>query len=360
MPSPAYNPRFDSLRGWAAFFVVGVHCNSIIPFGWIGLLSFYVLSGYLVTRSWQGVTREGLGAGSYFYRRVLRIFPLYYFYLGLLFLLASLGTLPRLWDVFPSLLFGYFSWMKTLNLESGSFFYSHLWSLSVEFQFYLMLPLFFLLIPKRWQVRALWGLVLVTPVLRVGMYALALHWGFVPWEAAVSVYGFALNYLDAFALGMLLAVSPGVSSRGAFRRLCFYTAGLATVLFCFSLLVSPPRDWVLSWGFPLLMVDYFQWAWGYSLLHLFFYFLIGWLITGPRLPFLFDNVVTRYLGEISYGIYVYHLGVVSLVFYGLGISHSFSVGTPVSWGVFVLIYLISVGLASMSYYFLERRFLKLR
>lgn len=358
-----YNGIFDSFRGWAALGVVGMHCNSAIPFGWVGLLYFYVLSGYLVARSWLSVSRttEGEKFGGalkkYLLRRVLRIFPLYYFYLGGLVLLAMVGwILPYFWGDLPSLLFGYYAWVPMGGMSRASLWYSHLWSISVELQFYLLLPFFFLVVPSHWRVRFLWTLVLVTPLLRIGVYLVMIPHG--EWVAVASVYGAPTNFLDAFALGVLLAVAPP-GEKTARKNFLIFSYGLIFFLVGFVLVFQPGVFWARSFGFPFLEARYFQWCWGYTLLHLFFYFLVGWMISTPGVSVVFDNRVTRYLGERSYGIYVYHAVPTALLIYFMGYIPSIW-GSEIPFYIVLLAYGISAILAILSFRFIERPFLRMR
>lgn len=361
-----HNGTFDALRGWAALGVVGMHCNSAIPFGWMGLLFFYVLSGYLVGRSWLSVSFNARDAGlgvwvvlrRYFSRRVLRIFPLYYFYLGLLVLLSFVGIVaPYFWVDFPSLFFGYYAWVPMEGMSRASIWYSHLWSLSVELQFYCLLSIFFLAVPTRWRVRVLWALVALTPLLRVGVYLLMIPQG--EWVAAAVVYGVPTNYLDAFSLGVLLAVSPMRSGAVARKAFLTYSFGLIAFLLVFALLFRPGEFWVRSLGFPFMETRYWQWCWGYILLHLFFYFLVGWISTAPPISVLLDNPVTRYLGERSYGIYVYHAVPTAVLIYLLGYSPSIW-GDPIPLYIVPVAYAIAAVLAILSFRFVERPFLRMR
>ncbi len=365
-----YNGTFDALRGWAAFGVVGFHCNSSIPFGWMGLLFFYVLSGYLVGRSFQMVTRGVGGVGevgwwgrlfilrSYFMRRVLRVFPLYYFYLGGLVLLAIFGmVLPYFWGDFPSLFFGYYAWVPIGGMSRVSLWYAHLWALSVELQFYCLLPVFFFCVPPWWRARVLWIFVVGTPLLRVFVYNHFIAQG--EWVASASVYGAPTNYLDAFALGVLLSIIPRKPEALARRDFLLYTGGLFAFLLGFGLVVSPGEFWWRSLGFPFLETRYWQWCWGYTFLHLFFYFLVGWVATSPAISVLLDNKMTRYLGERSYGIYVYHAVPTALLIYFMGYTPSLW-GEPIPFYIVFIAYGIASILAILSFRFVERPFLLMR
>jgi hypothetical protein len=140
-----YNPRLDALRALCVFGVMCFHWQGILQFGWIGVQTFFVLSGFLIT----GIlihSKDRYDATNFFlvfqWRRALRIFPGYFGYIlvlaGVFWLTQQPASLP---EVFP--------FLSTLSLNIARLFpwfenhqaYSHLWSLGVEAQFYLLWPL---------------------------------------------------------------------------------------------------------------------------------------------------------------------------------------------------------------------------
>lgn len=144
----------DALRGLAVSLVVAHHYFGF-TLGEIGVDLFFVLSGFLI----GGIlldSREQPGYFSSFYgRRAFRILPLYW----LLLLIAP----PSHWGYYlffiqqvPWLQFGY-------PVHDPTFI---TWSLAIEEQFYLILPVLIFWLPRPWLIRALWGGVLLAPVWR--------------------------------------------------------------------------------------------------------------------------------------------------------------------------------------------------
>jgi len=152
-------PELDGLRGLAILYVffhnVGTHglgetesfvvkiYSLIADIGWIGVQLFFVLSGFLIT----GILLEKQCSKdvykNFYVRRVLRIFPVYYVSLIILFVLPEAAN----WDVpwaEKSSDYQIWYWLYAINwiqplttgLEIG-----HLWSLAIEEQFYLIWPL---------------------------------------------------------------------------------------------------------------------------------------------------------------------------------------------------------------------------
>lgn len=114
-------------------------------FGWIGVDLFFVLSGYLIGgQLLAGVARgQGINLGRFFARRALRILPAYFVVLAIYVFLPSWREYP---EMFPS--WKFLLSVQNIGLRGGTAF-SHAWSLAVEDQFYLLLPLVLLLIIRR-------------------------------------------------------------------------------------------------------------------------------------------------------------------------------------------------------------------
>jgi peptidoglycan/LPS O-acetylase OafA/YrhL len=105
--------------------------------GWTGVDLFFVLSGYLIANQiFAGIAREQpLSVKSFYARRALRTLPVFWFVLALYFLFpAGMGgnTPPPLWR--------FLTFTQNIGLHPGTAF-SHAWSLCIEEQFYLILPL---------------------------------------------------------------------------------------------------------------------------------------------------------------------------------------------------------------------------
>lgn len=214
--SAARLPALDGIRG-LAILVVLVHNAAWVAesgehllfklvvaaasTGWIGVQLFFVLSGFLIT----GILLDARGKRHYFksfyIRRALRILPVYYFVVALMVLLAatlawspewSNAVLTHQWSYWL-----YFSnWVQPFNLGIPGL--SHLWSLAVEEQFYLLWPLVVWLVPRH-RLRALCiGVIVATPFIRLGLRLLGLP------EA--TAYMFTIARWDALAAGALVAV----------------------------------------------------------------------------------------------------------------------------------------------------------
>src|SRR5262249_36057770 len=147
--APSYIPRLDSFRAIAALLIVYHHYfAAIMPVRLNtsqGVAFFFVLSGFLITKLLlhdHGTTGQILG--RFYVRRTFRIFPLYYFVLILGIAVDSpgfRGSLPL------SAL--YLTNVEMILRNDWVASASHLWTLAVEEQFYLLWPPIMLLLGRR-------------------------------------------------------------------------------------------------------------------------------------------------------------------------------------------------------------------
>jgi peptidoglycan/LPS O-acetylase OafA/YrhL len=142
----------DGLRALSAVSVGLMHLG-VFPAGWMGVQVFYVLSGFLIT----GILLDAKQDSSFstllkrfYYRRSLRILPLYLIYLSFILAASYLhreSTNQR--SLLPSLLTYTYNIHRDLHPLESFGLSSHLWSLSVEEQFYLIWPLFVFFLSKQ-------------------------------------------------------------------------------------------------------------------------------------------------------------------------------------------------------------------
>jgi len=205
-------PPLDGVRGLAILAVLLLHLRApdlthplkgILGFGWIGVHLFFVLSGFLIT----GILLDTRGATNYFQsfwaRRTLRIFPLYFFALTLLLVVLPrvvqlpAGTLPpaRHGVYFWSYLNNWVPLEKEGDLEH---ILGHFWSLAVEEQFYLLWPMVVWLLPSRRLARECASACLLILALRIWFYAQGLD----EW----MIYRNTVLRADALLAGSITAI----------------------------------------------------------------------------------------------------------------------------------------------------------
>jgi len=168
-----YIPSLNGLRALSIMFVLISHIQSRnfnhldSPGGQIGVNIFFIISGFLITfLLFEEEKQKGsISLKKFYFRRILRIFPVYYFLLLTYFILQLSGVMH----------FHVNSWITSLTYtkyfpvtNSSEWETGHLWSLSIEEHFYLLWPfIFYFLKPYRIAIALI--VVLVTPVFR-GLY----------------------------------------------------------------------------------------------------------------------------------------------------------------------------------------------
>ncbi len=308
---------------------------AVAVFGQTGVDLFFVLSGFLITRILI-FTKEN-HSHNFFYnfyiRRSLRIFPLYYGFLILVYFVLPIfkidSTPPfthQLW---------YYLYLQNipatftdLNLQiSGP---GHFWSLAVEEHFYLFWPLIVYFLPSR---RLLWA--------SIGIMLLALVIRIILLTHNIGVFYFTLCRFDALAMGSLLAYLEYKNQLSIYRK---YFVNIA--IFSFVLLLI---TWLFTGGQGLDLIGMFK----FTIIALFYFCIVGYLSVEKHQNIIHEIVGNRFLvftGKISYGLYVFHPLIFGIVgnqkqpFY-IYISICIS-----------LTYLI----AYLSYEFYEKNFIKLK
>ncbi len=317
--------------------------------GWIGVQIFFVLSGYLISR--QLVEQRDAPLGAYlkwFYgRRALRIFPLYFACLAGMQTVSWAGiNMHGVREGLP------YAWVYLYNIyhAKAGFLHSqvitHFWSLCVEEQFYLVWPFVLFFCPPQRLRAVLLAIVMSGPLVRFGMWlSFRAHPELFIDPPEVAVYVLTPSHLDAFGLGALTALYPPRHSRSKLALV-----GAALVVSC--LLVSQFATFDHRWfpnelGMPVGLAPGYAFIWMYSLLNLFSAFLIDALAHHGFAARVFDSRVLSYIGKISYGIYILHFPLQTLLYRLL---------PPPTYGLAVRIPVhlaITIAAASLSYRFLE-------
>jgi peptidoglycan/LPS O-acetylase OafA/YrhL len=363
IPSSAARPEFviPSLNGlravsMAIVFLSHVGLGGMIP-GPFGVTVFFFLSGYLITTL---LRREfdrtgGINLGQFYFRRGLRIFPPLYLTLGLTFLATSLGFLSGPLHA-PSIAAQIFYLANYFEIFRGSGTFmpgtSVLWSLAVEEHFYLIFPVFYLIlrrrVPERIQLGvlfALCGAVLAwRMVLVYGLGAVPAHGG-----TAQDLSGFFPRLLhatdtriDSILFGCILAQYGNPVLDGTRYSRNWWVGvwlpiglGLCLVTFLYRDLRfrETLRYTVQGIGlFPVFIAAIRYPGWGvFKLLN------IGWV---------------RGLGIISYTLYLCHATIIEAV------SQKLPSLKPSLQGWVAL--LLSIGFSTMVYFAIEKPLARIR
>lgn len=348
----------DGLRGLAMLGVIFCHLH-VFNLGWTGLSSFFVLSGFLITRILMADMRKSDSLGGYFkryyIRRTLRVFPVYYAYLIALTIAAfAVPALTKLQDDLP-FAFLYVYNLHSISASEHSRMLNHLWSLSVEEQFYLIWPWVIALVPRRHIPTICLALIAAGPVMREVLASVVFpQLGARAEVIPIYTYLATVSHFDAFAFGALISFVD-------WRPRAIHLLATLALMVAVGLLVNGSFGMErLSFGWPLFMPHAHQYAWGYTLVNFFWFLVICAILGGGRMQRFFSIPVLDYLGKRSYSTYIIHypvLGAFSGWWEGLLQAH----GTIVGTAIFIVPYLTLVFfLSALSYRFVEMPFNGLR
>ncbi len=294
--STSRNPGLDTLRACAIVLVFIYHYGLFVegpnPFGpwalvgWTGVDLFFVLSGYLISNQlFAGWARgQQLSVPRFYARRAFRTLPIFWLVLAAyaLFPVAMGGRTPPPW-------WRFLTFTQNIGLQPGTAF-SHAWSLCVEEQFYLVLPLVLAaaawLVSRRARLARAHGWALMATLVAVGVVARGVLWqtygrevdgqtdGYMPW-----IYYSTLCRFDEFIPGVAVAMLKNFH-RPTWERLMAH-GGLLGVLGAVSAATMLTLAHFLydirgyGWGF-------FMTTFGYSLVALSFSLLVAAALSPAR------------------------------------------------------------------------------
>ena len=298
--------QLDGVRGIAVGLVVLFHyCSDLnLPIigqaashGWVGVDLFFVMSGFLI----GGIVIANREADNlfavFYFRRFLRIFPLYYALLITVTVCVWLRWMPST-EHRP--LIYYFLYLQNINGaltgDPGLEWLRPTWSLAVEEQFYLFLPMLVVLTPPRFLIPAIGTAIFVSISARFLLYI-------IPVERPQD---FALFFTpcrsDDLFYGVLLAwlVRCGHTSISLKRRIIYCYTGAAIFLTGFLILYQN--------AFLLFTV-------GLSLLGPLFFCVVALSILHERGPIsLITNTrILQWIGIRTYAIYLFHVPALSSI-----------------------------------------------
>ncbi|MEM1099818.1 MAG: acyltransferase [Planctomycetota bacterium] len=344
-----YYPQLDGLRAIAVIAVLISHWTSSNDFlkiniGAVGVNVFFVLSGFLITqillnaREKSGTkTSNQVVLKAFYARRLLRIFPIYYAAI-LVGVLCDWQLMRE--DVWYHLL--YLSNIRDTVRGSWSPGLGHLWSLSVEEQFYLVWPIMMLSVPRKYLRPMMLGAILLAIVFRVAMAYLG-----TPHSSMAEII-LTPACLDCLAGGALLALL--IHQRGKMIA-CPAWAIVTSVLASIAVIVA--ICWVpLAEGLWWIQPVFFRGASAVLGVAMVVACVNG--IKGPAGKLL-EFGPLRYLGRISYGVYVIHTPMPTLshtILKFFDVSHHVS-GALLSLTVLSLALLLTITIASLSWYLME-------
>lgn len=302
--------------------------------GWVGVELFFALSSFLLFRLFMA-EHERTGSiriGQFFARRMLRIYPLMVLFpLAMILIFGPDRPIAWGWIVSQFAFVGnYVLWATGNGVQVP--YTDHFWTLSYEFQVYLVLPALFLTYLAVGKRAFITGLLVLVPICLLARASFGLAGA--SWQA---VYMTPLLRPESVIIGLLLAL-------GVWRSVRTPTVMLVLIASGTGMLLMPPLVSLPGKMFATLIAAIFAGA----TLH---------LALNSRL---FANVLQfppfAYLGRISFGLYVFHPLAIML-----GARLVKAAGAPDTYGMHVLTALgICIVFATISYYAFEVHLLRMK
>lgn len=335
----SYIPTLDGWRAIAVSLVIGAHSYTMLmnngtqaarsmaalfSHSGYGVDIFFCLSGYLICGQLiSEKERTGTISLSIFYfRRAFRIIPPILLFMAIIVLLSSAEILPHIEmrEILGTLFF-------YRNYLTGSWYTGHFWSLAVEEQFYAVIPLFLLLVNRRWAVRSASVLIALCIGIRWFEYSHG-------WFADSLLQYRTDNRFDGLLWGCLLAVGM---QRPAIRAWLekhltgwVFSAMIAILPVLLVVFSSPPSRQTLVAAFMPFLI-------GYTVLH-----ADGFMGRVLELPAL------KWVGRLSYSLYIWQMVFLVPLERPLGVLQAFPLNL-----------ICPLVCASLSYYILEKPMIKM-
>lgn len=311
-----YNPALDGMRALAVSVVVAEHCGVPLANAQAGVEAFFVLSGFLITTL---LLERGDGLGRFYLNRAIRLCPPLF-----LLLIAYAATAPALfpnedaaWNVFVAAF--YFTDMERALGSGGPSALAHTWSLAVEEHYYLLWPLIIPLFARLKRSTAaclLFGLFIAACVWR-GINLMA--WG----DLRGAYYRFDTR-ASGLILGSALAFLPWRPSAPNIGLVA-----LAALAFVSMATDTAPLGWIVV---------------GYTITEILAAYLV---LSLDRQQTILSRALSWrplvYIGQLSYAIYLWNFPISLLAIDRFDPTMTLLIVAP-----------LSIGIAALSYEFIER------
>ncbi|WP_448697797.1 acyltransferase family protein [Mucilaginibacter sp. AW1-3] len=340
-----YFYSLDSLRGISAIAILLFHFNLLFFKAlWIGVPVFFALSGFLITRI---LVTNKIGQNyfkPFYYKRALRIFPIYYilFFVSLLWGCLIHVSASQWWIY----LFYLQNFSISLNMRPifGNGLMQHTWSLSVEELFYLIWPLFIRLANTArvlFTAIVLYFVIIAGKIVLISLYPTASSENML----LLSFFGNLDSLMGGVIIGILSIEHEAAMITAAKKYFGYALAILGTVIILnyFStgantMILEVVLGCAVSLFSPLCII----------------YF--AYIPLSKVVRQIFDNQFLRFTGKISYGIYLYHYAVYLLAD---ALVYHFKLTLNIYFIVLIKL-AVTFAIAIISWNLIESKLLKLK
>ena len=324
-----YLPGLDGLRALSVLVVVAFH-SGVIEGGWIGVDVFFGISGFLITGLMVAEhNRNGnVALGAFWMRRLRRLVPALIVLLGLVAVLVQFNQV----EVTARNIWGALTYSTNwVHIFGGTSYWDqfatpdplrHLWSLAIEEQFYVIWPIVAWYVLKRRTPSTLGKVALVGAGISALIQVIGIHAGL----SVDRVYQGTDTRAVAFLIGAAIA-TRGWPPRKLTLPSWLLPTFAGIVLIPAAIWLPGDRHWVFSG--PLIVISFAG--------------IAAVVYSTTQTNRLLSSPALRLIGRWSYGIYLFH--------WPLVVSHKFD---GLSSGVrFVVVTVLSIALAGLSYRFIE-------
>ena len=324
--------------------------------GELGVILFFVLSGFLITYLLleEEKRTETIAVKNFYVRRILRIWPLYF-----LIIIAALFILPNIplfvlpeyskeliYEDLPAKIFLYVFFLP--NLVSpllGVVPYASLtWSIGTEEQFYLIWPPILKFVKKY---RIVLMFLIIAGYLLFARALFSSRTDFIPFKYELNLFWQSFN-IASMAIGgffALLLHSGNRLLKFFLNNFVFYFSLIFTSLFLFNGIYFPHIT-VNDMPFPYLYKEFYSFWFGIIILN---------FAANKQILLNLEAKPLRYLGKISYGLYMFHpIAIVA------ALQTTRWLGAPSDALIYGLSLILTVLLAGVSYKYFESYFLNLK
>jgi len=352
----------DHLRALAITFVFIYHYGHVFPspewitgiskFGWTGVDLFFVLSGYLISSQLFAIIAKGknISFKTFFIKRFFRIIPAYLLVVAIYFCFPASRERSA-----PAPLWKYLSFTQNIGLDlrtQGTF--SHAWSLCIEEQFYLLLPLTLIALVYAKAIKK--GIALLVTLFVLGMAA---RWyiydnvvlarfneedSWVNWYKWIyyPTYGRLDGLLTGVGIAALFQFRPMIKEKLTGYGNLLLAGSLVVLTVAYFLCINEDSFNASVFGFPLVSIGY------------------GLLLMGAISPncflYRFKSGITARLAVLSYAIYLTHKIIIHLM---QGQSGKLNIAKNGVW-MFLICTIACVAAAYCMNFLIEKPFLKWR
>ena len=360
LPFKIYFENLNAIRFIAACFVVVLHVEQlkiayhvssqqvsriVMELGRLGVHLFFVLSGFLISYLLfkEKEVTQTINVKNFYIRRILRIWPLYFFIiLSAFFILPFIDFFTMegygravVWHNLPYKLLLYVFFLPNLVVHIFGFlpYVAQTWTIGAEEQFYFVWPILNKKIKNKWLL--MFGVIFIYLLVKFSI-------PYLPQTRAISIFNNFWKYMpiDMMAIGGVFALiiyenNPKIV---LLRKLLFSKIFQIAILLLTILCIVK--------GFA---VPYFH----YEMYGVLFGILICNFAANERRIFSMENIVSNYLGKISYGLYMYNPIAIII---SIKLLQYFKIAN--NYFIYTLSFLVVILIAALSYELFEKRFIR--